>query len=116
MSERAESSQMLSFAFPFLAGLAAWVGTLLSPLLLVVKGAASFVAGPEAAEFLSRPYVFPPLCMLLAAIIQGAVKVFLAFKDNQLRRDNAELLAQNIGQARRIAELEPHAPRHLKRK
>lgn len=95
MSERAVlQSSLFSFSVPLLAGATGWLGTQVAGLLFFVKALAAGALGPDIGEFVARPYVFPPLCMLLAAFVQAGVKVFVSYTDNQLRRDRDALRAE----------------------
>jgi hypothetical protein len=81
----------MTFAAYAATYLLAWAAALLTSLLALVRAAIGFVAPANVADFLTRPYVFSGLCMVLVALIANGSKLFMWWKDNSLRRQRDEL-------------------------
>lgn len=65
----------------------AWAAALVTNLLLHVRAALAFVAPADVAEFLSRPYVFSGICLVIVALITNGTKILIWCKDSSLRRE-----------------------------
>ena len=76
--------------------LLAWAAALVTNLLALVRAGLGFVAPADVAEFLTRPYVFSGLCMVLVALIANGTKLFMWRKDNMLRRELNELRKEKV--------------------
>ncbi len=85
---------------------AAWLTAQIAGFLALVRAFFALGAPADVAEFLSRPYVFSGLCLVLVAVIANGTKLMMWWVNNSMKLKVGELLRQNESQARLIGTLE----------
>ena len=70
---------------------AAWLAAQVAGVLAFFRALFSLVAPADVAEFLTRPYVFSGLCLVLVALIANGTRLLIWWADNRMRRRIREL-------------------------
>lgn len=69
----------------------AWIAAQVAGFLAFVRMLFALVAPADVAEFLTRPYVFSGLCLVLVAVIANGTKLLIWWANNRMRQRIREL-------------------------
>lgn len=83
----------------------AWLAAQVAGFLALVRTLFALVAPADVAEFLTRPYVFSGLCLVLVALIANGTKLLIWWTNNRmkLRIRELERRVRQPGAAERLA-------------
>jgi hypothetical protein len=69
----------------------AWLAAQVAGFLALVRTLFALVAPADVAEFLTRPYVFSGLCLVLVAVITNGTKLLIWRLNNRMKLRIREL-------------------------
>lgn len=81
----------MTLAYYLGAYVLAWLAAQVASFLAFVRTCFAIFAPADVAEFLTRPYVFSGLCLVLVAIIANGTKLLMWWVNNRMKQRIREL-------------------------